>query len=60
MERNNLELTLNLYVSTIQIKKLRGITKQPIEKNQKRGASKFFFLYLIKRRISLNNTPGLP
>ena len=60
MEPNNLELTLNLYVSTSQIKKLRGITKQPIEKNQKRGASKFFFLYLIKRRISLHNTPGLP
>ena len=60
MEPNNLELTLNLNVSTRQIKKLRGITKQPMEKNQKSGVSKFFFLYLTSNKISLHNTPGLP
>ena len=60
MEPNNLELTLNLYVSTSQIKKLLGITKQPMEKNQKSGVSKFFFLYLIIKRISLINTPEFP
>ena len=60
MDPNNFELTLNLYVSTSQIKIRRGIIKQPMEKNQKSGVSRFFFLYLTNKRISLHNIPGLP
>ena len=60
MDPNNFELTLNLYVSTSQIKIRLGINKQPREKNQKNGVSRFFFLYLTINSISLHNTPGLP
>ena len=60
MDPNNFELTLNLYVSTSQIKIRLGIIKQPIEKIQNSGVSRFFFLYLASNSISLHNTPGLP
>ena len=56
MDPNNFELTLILYVSTSQIKIRLGIIKQPIEKIQNSGVSRFFFLYADTPILTLFDT----